>query len=125
MADPDIHLKLDRILAGQQHLLTRIDEQSETIATLAAAVSVQQESLDTNTETITRLAEAMSRETGGGRDLAEAIASIAANLQLIQQDGARLVVLVGRLPNAVAQAAQDAVLMAMGEGVDIPPGDRE
>nr|WP_294516038.1 hypothetical protein [uncultured Rhodopila sp.] len=125
MADPDIHLKLDRILAGQQQLLTRIAEQSETIKTLAAAVSVQQESLDTNTETISRLAEAMSREAGGGRDLAEAIASIAANLKLIQQDGARMVVLVGRLPEAVAQAAQDAVLMAMGEGVDIPPGDRE
>ena len=125
MADPDIHLKLDRILAGQQQLLTRIAEQSETIKTLAAAVSVQQESLDTNTETISRLAEAMSQEAGGGRDLAEAIASIAANLKLIQQDGARMVVLVGRLPEAVAQAAQDAVLMAMGEGVDIPPGDRE
>jgi uncharacterized coiled-coil protein SlyX len=125
MADPDIHLKLDRILAGQQQLLTRIAEQNETIGTLAAAISVQQESLDTNTETISRLAEAMSQETSGGRDLAEAIASIAADLKLIQQDGARMVVLVGRLPNAVAQAAQDAVLMAMGEAVDIPPGERE
>ena len=122
MADPDIHLKLDRILAGQQQLLARIDEQKETINILAAAVSVQQQSLDTNTETISRLAEAMSQEGGG--DLVKEIASISASLKQIQQDGARMVVLVGRLPNAVAQAAQDAVLMAMGEGVDIPPGDR-
>ena len=122
MADPDIHLKLDRILAGQQQLLARIDEQKETINILAAAVSVQQQSLDTNTETISRLAEAMSQEGGG--DLVKEIASISVSLKQIQQDGARMVVLVGRLPNAVAQAAQDAVLMAMGEGVDIPPGDR-
>jgi hypothetical protein len=122
VADPDIHLKLDRILAGQQQLLARIDEQKETINILAAAVSVQQQSLDTNTETISRLAEAMSQEGGG--DLVKEIASISASLKQIQQDGARMVVLVGRLPNAVAQAAQDAVLMAMGEGVDIPPGDR-
>ncbi len=122
VADPDIHLKLDRILAGQQQLLARIDEQKETINILAAAVSVQQQSLDTNTETISRLAEAMSQEGGG--DLVAEIAAISASLKQIQQDGARMVVLIGRLPDAVAQAAQDAVLMAMGEGVDIPPGDR-
>jgi uncharacterized coiled-coil protein SlyX len=122
MADTDIHLKLDRILAGQQQLLARIAEQNEIIDTLSAAISVQQQSLDTNTETINRLAEAMSREGGG--DLVSEISSISVSLKQIQQDGARMVVLVGRLPNAVAQAAQDAVLMAMGEGVDIPPGDR-
>jgi hypothetical protein len=45
-------------------------------------------------------------------------------LKQIKEDGARMVVLVGRLPNAVAQAAQDGVLIAMGGGVDIPPGDQ-
>jgi hypothetical protein len=123
MADPDIHLKLDRILAGQQQLLARIGEQDETIRILAAAVSVQREALQTNTETIVRLAEAMSKETGGG-DLIEAIASISASLKQIQQDGARMVVLVGRMPGAVSKAAQDAVLMAMGGGADVPPEGR-
>jgi hypothetical protein len=122
VADPDIHLKLDRILAGQGQLLARIGEQDETIRVLAAAVSVIKEAVNTQTETISRLAEAMSQEGGG--DLVKEIASISVSLKQIQQDGARMVVLVGRLPNAVAQAAQDAVLMAMGEGVDIPPGDR-
>jgi len=45
-------------------------------------------------------------------------------LKQIQQDGARMVVLVGRLPATVAQAAQDAVSMALGVGIDIPPGER-
>jgi phosphoserine phosphatase len=124
VADSDIHLKLDRILFGQDQLLARIREQDETIAVLAAGLSVLREAVMTQTETITRLAEAMSKEEGSG-DLVKEIASIAVSLKQIQQDGARMVVLVGRLPTAVAQAAQDAVLMAMGDGVDIPPGDRE
>jgi phosphoserine phosphatase len=123
MADPDIHLKLDRLLAGQERLVARIEEQKETIAALSAGLSVLHETVGTQTETINRLAAAMSEEGGG--DLGRETAAIAVSLKQIQQDGARLVVLVGRLPNAVAQAAQDAVSMAMGEGVDIPPGDRE
>jgi hypothetical protein len=123
MADPDIHLKLDRLLAGQERLVARIEEQKETIAALSAGLSVLHETVGTQTETINRLSAAMSEEGGG--ELGQEIAAIAVSLKQIQQDGARLVVLVGRLPNAVAQAAQDAVSMAMGEGVDIPPGDRE
>lgn len=119
MADPDIHLKLDRILAGQAQLLDRIAEQDETITILSTALAGVKASLDTQTEVINQLARAMSKEEGGG-DLIQEIAAIAQSLKTIQQDGARMVVLVGRLPNAVAQAAQDAVLMALGEGVDIP-----
>jgi hypothetical protein len=124
LADTDIHLKLDRILAGQGQILARITEQDETIAVWTAALSVLNGAIDTQTETIARLDQAMSKEEGAG-DLVKEIAGIAVSLKQIQQDGARMVVLVGRLPNAVAQAAQDAVLMAMGDGVDIPPGDRE
>jgi hypothetical protein len=124
LADTDIHLKLDRILAGQGQILARITEQDETIAVWTAALSVLNGAIDTQTETIARLDQAMSKEEGTG-DLVKEIAGIAVSLKQIQQDGARMVVLVGRLPNAVAQAAQDAVLMAMGDGVDIPPGDRE
>ena len=123
MADTDIHLKLDRILAGQGQLLARIGEQDETIRVLAAAVSVIKEAVNTQTETINRLSEAMSQEGGG--DLVKEIASISVSLKQIQQDGARMVVLVGRMPNAVAQAAQDAVLMAMGEAVTPPPGNHD
>jgi len=124
VADPDIHLKLDRILAGQERLMARIGEQNEIIAVWTAAVSVLNDAVNTQTETLNRLAEAMSKEEGGG-DLVKEIAAIAVSLKQIQQDGARMVVLVGRMPNAVAQAAQDAVLMAMGDGADIHPGGKE
>jgi hypothetical protein len=123
MADPDVHLKLDRILAGQERLLERLGEQDETIAAWTAALSVLKGAIDTQTETISRLDRAISQEGGG--ELVQEIASIAVSLQKIQQDGARMVVLVGRLPTAVAQAAQDAVLMAMGDAVDIPPADKK
>jgi hypothetical protein len=123
MPEADIHLKLDRILVGQEQLLERIKEQNEIIAAWTSALSVLKGAVDTQTETINRQSEAMSKEGAG--ELSAAIASIAVSLKQIQQNGARMVVLVGRLPNAVAQAAQDAVLMAMGDAVDIPPGDRE
>jgi hypothetical protein len=123
VADLDnIYLKLEKLLASQQQTLARIGEQDETIRVLIAAVSGYREALATNTETINRLAEAISEEDGGGGDLIAALASMATSLKKIQQDGARMVVEVGRLPNAVAQAAQDAVLMAMGEAITPPPG---
>jgi hypothetical protein len=125
MSDFDnVHLKLDRILAGQGQTMARLDELDETVRVLIAAISVQREAVNTQTEVINRLAEAMSKEAGGG-ELAASLASIAVSLTKIQQDGARMVVLVGRLPATVAQAAQDAVSMALGDGIDIPPGDRE
>jgi ParB-like chromosome segregation protein Spo0J len=123
VADLDnIYLKLEKLLAGQQQTLVRITKQDEMIRVLAAGISVQRETIGTLTETINRLSAAMSKEGDG--DLVKDIASMAASLKQIQQDGARMVVLVGRMPNAVAQAAQDAVLMAMGEALTPPPGDR-
>ncbi len=124
MSDPDIHLKLDRVLAGQGQTNARLNELDETIRVLASAVSLQRDAVNTLTEVINRLAEAMSKESGSG-DLVASLASIETSLKKMQQDGARMVVLVGRLPATVAQAAQDAVTMALGDGVEIPPGDRE
>jgi hypothetical protein len=124
MSDSDIHLKLDRVLAGQGQVLARLDEQDETIRVLIAAISVQREAVNTQTEVINRLSDAMSKEQGGD-ELVASLSSISVSLKKIQQDGARMVVLVGRLPATVAQAAQDAVTMALGDGIDIPPGDQE
>jgi hypothetical protein len=124
MADLDgIHLKLDRILAGQQQVLACLGEQKELISLVRAGIEALDGNVQIQTEVIERLSEAVSEEDGGGGNLVAALAQIAASLRLIQQDGARMVVQVGRLPNAVAQAAQDAVLMAMGEAVTPPPGD--
>jgi DNA-binding transcriptional regulator GbsR (MarR family) len=120
MSDAALHLKLDRILAGQERILNRIIEQDETTAILTAAMATLNDSIGTQTEVINRLAEALSEEQDNS-DLHEAIKSIATSLKQIKEDGANLNVMLGRLAPSVAQAAQDAVFMAMGDGVDIPP----
>lgn len=120
MSDAALHLKLDRILAGQNQILNRIIEQDETTAILTAAMATLNDFIGTQTEVIDRLAEALSEEQDSS-DLHEAIKSIAASLKQIKEDGADMHVMLGRLAPAVAQAAQDAVFMAMGDGVDIPP----
>jgi hypothetical protein len=120
MSESALHLKLDRILAGQDQILNRITEQDETTAILTAAMVTLNDSIGTQTEVINRLTEALSEESGSS-DLHEAIKSIATSLKQIKEDGANMRVMVGRLAPSVAQAAQDAVFMAMGDGVDIPP----
>lgn len=119
MSDSTLHLKLDRILAGQEQILRRITDQDETIATLNAVLATLIETVGTQTEVINRLSEAMSEEAGGG-DLQELIKSIAVSLKQIKEDGSGLQVMLGRLAPTIAQAAQDAVFMAMGGGADIP-----
>ena len=120
MSESALHLKLDRILAGQDQILSRMTEQDETTAILTAAMANLNDSIGTQTEVINRLAEALSEEQDSS-DLHEAIKSIATSLKQIKEDGANLHVMLGRLAPSVAQAAQDAVFMAMGDGVDIPP----
>ena len=120
MSESALHLKLDRILAGQDQILNRITEQDETTAILTAAITTLNDSIGTQTEVINRLAKALSEESGSS-DLHEAFKSIAVSLKQIKEDGASMHVMLGRLAPAVAQAAQDAVFMAMGDGVDIPP----
>jgi hypothetical protein len=119
MSESALHLKLDRILAGQDQILNRIIEQDETTAILTAAMATLNDSIGTQTEVINRLAEALSEESGSS-DLHEALKSIATSLKQIKEDGANMHVMLGSLAPAVAQAAQDAVFMAMGDGVDIP-----
>jgi hypothetical protein len=118
MSDAALHLKLDRILARQEQILNRIIEQDETTAILTASIATLNDSIGTQTEVINRLAEALSEEQDSS-DLHEALKSIAVSLKQIKEDGVNMHVMLGRLAPAVAQAAQDAVFMAMGDGVDI------
>ena len=62
MNDAALHLKLDRILAGQDQILNRMTEQDETTAILTAAMATLNDAIGTQTEVINRLAEAMSEE---------------------------------------------------------------
>jgi Mg2+ and Co2+ transporter CorA len=120
MCESALHLKLDRILAGQDQIQHQISEQNETIGVLTATMTTFNDSIGTQTEIINRLAEALSEESGSS-DLHEALKSIAISLKQIKEDGADMHVMLGRLAPSVAQAAQDAVFMAMGDGVDVPP----
>jgi Mg2+ and Co2+ transporter CorA len=120
MSESALHLKLDRILAGQDQIQHQISEQNETIGVLTATMTTFNDSIGTQTEIINRLAEALSEESGSS-DLHEALKSIAISLKQIKEDGADMHVMLGRLAPSVAQAAQDAVFMAMGDGVDVPP----
>lgn len=122
MSDPNLHLKLDRLLAGQTQILSRITEQDETIAVLNAAIANLSDALGTQTEVIDRLSEAMSEEPGGG-DTQDLLKSIATSLKQIKEDGAETRVMLGRLAPTVSQAAQDAVIMALGGGVEVPEDD--
>jgi ABC-type transporter Mla subunit MlaD len=120
MTDPNIHLKLDRILANQDKILRQIIEHDETIGVLTAAMATLNETIGTQTEVINRLSEAMSQEPEDG-DIQDLIKSIAGSLKQIRDNGADMRVMLGRLAPAVAQAAQDAVFMALGDGVPVPP----
>jgi phosphoserine phosphatase len=62
VAEADIHLKLDRILAGQDRVLARLEEQGETTAVLIAGMMTLTETIATQTETINRLSEAVARK---------------------------------------------------------------
>jgi hypothetical protein len=60
MSETALHLKLDRILARQDQVLSRMTEQDETIAILTGAMTTLNDSIGTQTEVINRLAEALS-----------------------------------------------------------------
>jgi chromosome segregation ATPase len=120
MNDAALHLKLDRILAGQDQILNRMTEQDETTAILTAAMATLNDSIGTQTEVINRLAEALSEEQDSS-DLHEAIKSIATSLKQIKEDGANMHVMLGRLAPSVAQAAQDVGVHGHGRRCRYPP----
>jgi hypothetical protein len=60
MSETALHLKLDRLLARQDQVLSRMTEQDETIAILTGAMTTLNDSIGTQTEVINRLAEALS-----------------------------------------------------------------
>jgi hypothetical protein len=54
MSEAALHLKLDRILAGQDQILNRMTEQDETTEILTAAMATLNDSIGTQTEVINR-----------------------------------------------------------------------
>lgn len=120
MSDQAMHLKLDRLLAGQDSILARQADQDAAVGALSAGLTLLQEAIDTQTETLERLAQAVSAEEGPG-EMRDLIISLAMSLRQIEASNEHLVTLLTDLPETVARAARDTVRMAMGDGTDIAP----
>lgn len=121
MSDSAIHLKLDRILAGQESILERQTDQEASIEALTAGLSNLVDALDTQRELLARLAKAMSAEQGGD-EVRDAILAISQSLKQLQDDSGQMVTMLSGLGPALSEAAQDAVRMAMEDGVETPAG---
>lgn len=121
MSDSAIHLKLDRILAGQESILERQTDQDASIEALTAGLSNLVDALDTQRELLARLAKAMSAEQGAD-EVRDAILAISQSLKQLHEDSGQMVTILSGLGPALSEAAHDAVRMAMGDGVEIPAG---
>ena len=119
MSESAIHLKLDRILAGQDRILTQQADHDAAIGALTAALSNLNGVLDTQRELLLRLTEAVSSEEGAF-EMRDLIASVAHSLKQIEEDGGRMVTMLFQLPPDLSKAAYDGVRLAMGDGIDIP-----
>ena len=120
MAEADLHLKLDRILA-------RLDDQDRVMADHELALSILVQGvqklvplLGTQREMLQRVLEAASDDTGDGSEMAKLIGRIETALTQQTADLSQIRVTLQRLPGQVEAAAIDGVRMAVGEGVDLP-----
>ena len=120
MAEADLHLKLDRILAGQAEQRQATASLELSIVALTTGLGTLSDDLATQRELLARLAEAASSEQDGG-EMRDLIVRIEASLAQIKADGGRMVTVLNGLPRAVSDAAIDGIRLAMGEGVDVPP----
>lgn len=120
MAEADLHLKLDRILARQDEQIDKTADLETSITALVGGLSVLSDGLNTQTELLERVIEAISAETPDS-DLRDLLASIQASLKQIAEDGTRMVTVINTLPRAMSDAAIDGVRLALGEAVDVKP----
>lgn len=88
MSDSTLHLKLDRILAGQVSAAVQATEQNESLEALIAGLSRFADSFDTLAEVVARLAAALSKEEGTG-ELRELLVQIVQRLEAIQDTSGR------------------------------------
>lgn len=116
-----LHLKLDRLLAGQEDLANRLNEHEAALDAQTAAMEHFRVSLDAQTEALDRLNEAVSEEQeAGGGGLQELLARIASILKEIAADASETRVALGRLPSLLERAALDAAHMMRGDGASVP-----
>ena len=114
-----LHLKLDRILAGQDRALAAQADIEMTVETLTVAMAGLSDLLTVQREMLAKLAEGMSDEKGA-IEMRDLIASIQQSLKLILDDAQNMTELLGKLPTVVSKAVQEGVRSAMGNAVDAP-----
>ena len=114
-----LHLKLDRILAGQEQIAARQADTDAALEALIAGLTNLAQTMDVQRELLVKLAEAMSQEDAG-TELHELIEGMTASLRQIQADGQAMQEALGRLPDVVSKAAQEGATLAMGGAIDVP-----
>ena len=119
MTDQAMHLKLDRLLAGQDSILARQAEQDAAVGALTAGLTLLREAIETQIETLDRLAQAMSAEDGSG-EMRDLIVSLAMSLRQVEASTERMVSTLDDLPELLVRATRDTVRIAMGGAVDVP-----
>jgi len=120
MAEADLHLKLDRILARQDDQERGMAEHELVLSILVQSVRELVPLLGTQREMLQRVLEAASSETGDDGEMAKLIQRIEAAMTQQTADLSQIRVTLQRLPGQVEAAAIDGVRMAVGEGMDLP-----
>ena len=120
MAEADLHLKLDRLLAGQEAHTKAVESLELVMSMVLQGVQNLIPLLGTQREMLQRVLEAASDEGADGGEMQELIGRIEAALTQQTADMSAIRVTLQRLPGQVEAAAIDGVRMAVGEGVDLP-----
>ena len=120
MAEADLHLKLDRILAGQDDQKRVMAEHELVLSMLVQGVRELVPLLGTQREMLQRVLEAASDGPGDDGEMAKLIQRIETALTQQTADLSQIRVTLQRLPGQVEAAAIDGVRMAVGEGMDLP-----
>ncbi len=121
MAEADLHLKLDRILAQGEQVLARQDDFDAAVGALLAALHAMSDDMATQREVLAKLVERVDAASGDdGGEMRELIARLELHLGQIAGQCERMVTGIDALPRVLSDAAIDGVRLAMGDGLDLP-----
>ncbi len=106
-----LHLKLDRLLAGQDKALAATNDLEAAIRAQGAGLAALLDGLAANRELLAQIAAQMSEETGG-QDLALMLVEMNRILAQLLVDSTHMVELLADLPDAMERAAMDGAAHA-------------
>ena len=123
MAEADLHLKLDRLLAGQEDQAAAMTELNLVLSMVLQGLNNLVPLLETHREMLGLIMQAATAEGSDDGELGKLLARIEAALTQQTADMSAIRVTLQRLPGQVEGAAIDGIRMAMGDGMDLdePP----